>query len=627
MKWIQAAAALLAVSCLGSAAPAAESPDAITIATQLEPTQLDLTAGTAAATEAALFPAVYEGLVHISSTGTVEPLLAASWEISPDGLVYTFHLRRGVRFHDGTPFDASVVKFALERAAAPGSPNMNQLQLAKIRAVEVIDPQTAAVHLNSPYSNLLQVLGWYATAMVAPASAANNGRSPVGTGPFRFANWRHGEALELVANLDYGGSQPSLARVTYRFIGDPNAALAALRAGDIDAYDAYPAPENIGQLKADPRFNVFLSSGSYKAILALNNARPPFNDVRVRRALSYAVDRRAIIEAAMFGYAKPIGSHYAPSDPDYLDLTDRYPFDPTRARQLLAEAGYASGLDLTLKLPPLSYARRSGEIIASQLAQIGVRVKLANLEWSTWLAEVFGQHDYDMTVVMHVEPLDYDIYGRDDCYFGYSSPEFKALLRRLDATVDGPGRQAAIRAVQQQISDDAVNVFLFTPIIPSVSSVRIQNLWERTASQIVNLGATRIVGANSAARSTLAPSTDYRVIIWLLLLLLAAISALAFVRAGPVFLLSRLLALLAVALVASLAIFVIVQWVPGDPARYIRGDSNGKTDVSWEDSQCIRIYQSTPASTQRSNDVPAAGCSSQQLLRLATRTRIEQSSR
>lgn len=548
---------------------AGQEGNAIVIGTQLEPTQLDPTAGTAAATAAVLFPDVYEGLVRLAANGKVEPLLATGWELSPDRLKYVFHLRRGVRFHDGTAFDAAIVKFSLERAIATDSINSNRAQLAHIDSVETVDPYTAIVRLRSPYSGLLQVLGWYSAVMVSPGSASNNSRLPVGTGPFRYVTWRHGESIELARNPDYWGTRPALDRATFRFIGDPSAALSALKAGDIDAYDAYPAPENVEQLSRDPHFRIYTSSGSYKAILALNNARKPFNDLRVRRALAYAIDRKAIIQGAMFGRALPIGSHYAPIDNDYVDLTDRYPHDVTRARALLAEAGYPNGFEATLKLPPLSYARRSGEIIASQLLQVGIHVKLVNVEWATWLAEVFGQHQYDLTLVMHVEPMDYEIYGRDDYYFGYSSPQLKALLEAVDHAATDAARGSALKAVQRHIADDAVNVFLFTPLMPSICSSRVRNLFERTPEQIVNLTTGVLDGPHPGSPTAGSTPAGYRIFVGLSALVSLALVLFAVVRAGPVYLASKALVCAGVVLGASVLTFAVVQLVPGDPATFI----------------------------------------------------------
>lgn len=540
----------------------------ITIGTHLEPTGLDPSIVASAATAMVLFPAVYEGLVQLGPDGTPQPLLATSWEISPDGRRYLFHLRRGVHFHDGTAFDANVVKFSLDRALAPTSTNPQKTALAHVTSVEIVDQTTVALNLAAPYSNLLQVLGWGAAVMVAPNSAGTDAVLPIGTGPFRFSEWRRGEGLDLIRNPDYWGRPPAIDKATYRFIGDPNAALTALKAGDVDAFDSYPAPENIDALRKDPRYTVEIGLSQGKTIMALNNRKPPLDNPAVRRALSVAVDRQAIVKGAMFGFGEPIGSHFPPQDPDYLDLTGRYPHDPARARALLAAAGFPNGFDITLKLPPLAYARRSGEIIASQLAEVGVRVRLINLEWVSWLDQVFTRHDFDMTIVAHVEPMDYDIYGRDDYYFGYHDDAFKALLRQLDAATSGQSRHQALQAIQQKIADDAVNVFLFEYPAFGVWNKRVTGLWRMTPVRTIDLAGAHLDSSAGEARAATG-GTSYRGLLAAVSCLAATLALIALLRAGPAFVGRRLLATAGVLLVASLVIFVLIQIAPGDAARFM----------------------------------------------------------
>ena len=215
------------------------------------------------------------------------------------------------------------------------------------------------------------------------------------------------------------------------------------------------------QFAADPRFAVFSGTTEMETILALNERRAPLNNLLVRRAIAHALDRRALIDGAMYGYGTPIGSHFPPHNPAYVDLTGRYPHDVPAARALLAQAGYPLGFTMSLKLPPPSYARRSGEIIAAQLAAAGIRLRIENLEWAQWLDQVYARNDFDMTIVGHAEPLDYDIYARDGYYFGYSDPKFKALIGALDDTVDPGRRRGLLQQIQRKLADDAVNGFLF----------------------------------------------------------------------------------------------------------------------------------------------------------------------
>ena len=562
-------AVLLAMVLLCAGRPAV-GRDALVLGTQLEPPGLDPTVSASAAIGELTFPTVYEGLVHLGAGGRVEPGLATGWEISPDLLTYRFHLRTGVHFHDGTPFDAASAKFSLDRALDAHSLNPQKPLLDCIGSAEATDPATLVLHLARPCSGLLPVLGWSAAAMLSPAAAATNVTHPVGTGPFRFEEWRRGASLSLVRNPDYWNSAPLLARITYRFLGDPGAAIDALIAGDIDGFALFPTPEAVARLQRDPRFTVQVSSTEAKAILAIDNRNKPFDDLRVRQALSYAIDRQAIIDGAMFGYGRPIGSHYTSQDPGYVDLTGRYPFDPAKAKRLLAESGYPAGFRTTLKLPPVAYARRSGEVVAAQLAQIGITVVIQQMEWVSWLDQVFGRHDFDLTIVAHLEPMDYGIYGRDDYYFGYGAPAFKELLRRLDAAPDEAQRLALLGDVQRMIADQAVNVFLFEAPGFSVWDATIKDIWYRTPVQIFDLAHARFAdggaepasaGRNGAGKLVLSAAIGSAGALLLALLL----------RAGPAYAARRVLSLGLTLLAASLLIFLAVQWAPGDPARFMLG--------------------------------------------------------
>jgi ABC-type transport system substrate-binding protein/ABC-type dipeptide/oligopeptide/nickel transport system permease component len=551
-------------------ADGARATDPLTIGSQLEPTGLDPTITASSATAQVLFPAVYEGLVRLEENGVVKPLLATSWDVSTDGMTYTFHLRQGVRFHDGAPFNAEAVRFSLERIIAADSINPQKPELTALDHVETPDAETAILRLNRPYSRLVQVLGWGAMVMISPASAAGNALAPVGTGPFRFFDWKRGDSIVLVRNPTYWGRPARLERAVYKFIADPNAALAALKAGDVNAFDAYPAPENIAALQADPRFKVDTGLSQAKTIMALNNARPPFDNLLVRQALSYAVDRRAVIDGAMFGHGEPIGSHFPPQEPGYVDLTGRYPHDPAKARALLASAGYPHGFTVSLKLPPLPYARRSGEIVAAQLSEVGVHVDLVNLEWMSWLEQVYLQHDFDMSIVAHIEPMDYTIYGRSDYYFGYNSPDLQSLLHRLDAATEADDRRSLLKDIQTKIAEDAVNVFLFEMPVFVVRDARVSALSHLTPAQLVDLAGTSIEAGDGTA-DTATGNRAYRGLLATISVLAIALLSGALWRAGPAYLLGRLGLLAGVLVAASLLIFVVLQIAPGDPARYMLG--------------------------------------------------------
>lgn len=469
------AGALLAGTALSGAA---EAKDTLTIGMVLEPPGLDPTAGAASAIREVTYANLYEGLTRIDAKGEVQPGLAESWTISPDGLTYTFKLIHSVRFHDGSPFDCSVVKFSYERATAADSVNAQKQLFEPIVGVDCPDAGTAVVKLKRPTALFLFDMGWGDAVMLSPKSAATNKTHPVGTGPFRFRQWVQGDRVEMERNPDYWGTQPKLSAVTFKFISDPSAASAAVLAGDIDAFPLFPAPEAMDQFKADKRFAVHVGTTEGKTIVALNNARKPFDDVRVRRALAYAIDRAALIEASQSGYGAPIGSHYTPGDPGYLDLTATYPYDPAKAKALLAEAGVKPGAEFTMILPPPTYARRGGEVIAAMLEQVGLKVKLVPIEWGQWLDQVFTRTDYDATIVSHTEARDLDIYARDKYYYNYGSPEYKALYKKFVETTDAKAQIAVVGELQKKLAEDEPAVFLYALAKVGVSNAKVRGLWD-----------------------------------------------------------------------------------------------------------------------------------------------------
>ncbi|WP_313135597.1 ABC transporter substrate-binding protein [Paracoccus jeotgali] len=471
------ATAVTALSLL--AAPALAAPDSITLGMVLEPPSLDPTANAAAAIDEVVYANLFEGLTRFGPDGTIQPALAESWEVSEDGKTWTFHLHEGVTFHDGAAFDASDAVFSLDRARAPDSTNAQKQLFEGITSVEAVDPTTLRIVLDAPDGTLPFKLAWGDAVMLDPASAETAASKPVGTGPFRFVDWKQGDSVQLAAYDGYWGEKPALSSATFRFISDPTAAFAAMMAEDVDAFPIYPAPETLAQLGADPRFKVIVGTTEGETILALNKAVSPLDDVRVRQAIAHAVDRQELIDGAMFGYGTPIGTHFAPHHPDYVDLTDRSAHDPDAARALLAEAG-AEGLKLRLALPPTPYARRGGELLAAQLRDVGIETTITNMEWAQWLETVFKGKDYDMTIISHVEPMDIEIYARDEYYFNYDNPELKKVMAEARTTVDDAKRSDLLKEAQRIIAEDYANIYLFQLAKTGVANAKIEGLWENT---------------------------------------------------------------------------------------------------------------------------------------------------
>lgn len=473
-----AATAALAAAPLPSLAQGKK--DSVVMGMTLDPPGLDPTNAAAAAIAEVTLYNVYETLTKINEDGSVSPLLAESWQASPDLRTYTFKLRRGVKFHNGEPFDSAAVKFTFDRAAAPTSTNKDRSLYQAFASVTAPDPETIVVALKYSEPNLPFLLGQASGSIVEPKSAPTDVTQPVGTGPYTLGSWAKGSSITLVKWPEYRNATAiKLAKVTIRFVGDPAAQVAALLSGDVDAFPRVAAARSLAQFKADPRFNVLIGGSRTKTIVGINERKKPLDDVRVRRAILAAIDRKAMIDGAVDGFGTPIGSFYTPGSLGYVDTTGINPYDPELAKKLLAEAGVKTPLELSLKLPPPSYARQGGEVLAAQLAKVGIVAKIENVEWAQWLSQVFtGPHNYDLTIVAHVEPFDLVKMTEPDYYLGYKSEAFNALYQQIMATPDEAGRAKLLGDAQRMLATDAVAGFLFQPQLITIASKKLKGVWK-----------------------------------------------------------------------------------------------------------------------------------------------------
>ena len=473
-----AALAVAALCALPIAAQAQARKDSVVLGMVLEPPGLDPTTAPAAAIGEIVHYNILEGLTKINMNGSVTPLLAESWSIDPDGKSYTFKLRKGVKYTDGEAFDASDVKFSFERAKAPGSTNKaKKAVFDNISRIDTPDPSTVIVVLNHPDGNFLFRMGENTAVILDPKSAATTATHPVGTGPYVLENWARGSSVTLVKNPAFrNAAAVKMKKVTFRFINDPAAQVAALLAGDIDGMPRFGSIQSLKQFEADPRFTVTPGGTEGKTIVAINNKRKPFDDVRVRRALAAAIDRKAVIDGSQEGHGAPIGSHMVPSDAGYIDLTGVNPYNPDKARALLKEAGVALPLNVTLTLPPPEYARKGGEIVAAELAKVGVIAKIENVEWAQWLSGAF-KGNFDLTVISHVEPLDFAIYAQSGYYFGYDSKTYNTLLDQYNSATEPKTRLKLLGDIQRQLATDSVNVFLYQLPQFAVGKKQLKGMW------------------------------------------------------------------------------------------------------------------------------------------------------
>lgn len=469
----------LLIAGLGSAPALAQMPAGLIVQVPTEPPGLDLTASPASAIAAVVHYNIQECLVKVDRTGKLVPWLAERW-YTTDNLNFTFFLKKGVKFHNGRELKAADVKFVIERAKNPEAKHPHPKHYAKITDIIVGDDYTITFSLSEVDPSFLLNLARQGSVIYPPEAVDTLKSAPVGTGPFVFDQWVRGDRIVLKRNPSYHVTGlPRLERVTFRFIPDPNAALAALKAGDIDVSAFGLGPEHAPELRKDARFQVIVGDTTNDVILAMNNARKPFTDQRVRLAVTHAINKLEVVEGAMFGLGRVLGSNVDPLNPYFLDLADTVPYDPAKAKKLLAEAGYPNGFDAVLKVAPqYYYTVRTGEVIVQQLKKVGVNVKIEQIEWGQWIARVYREADYDLTIIGHAEPWDIHNYANPKYYYRYDSPRFQALYQKSEQTLDETARRALYGDLQKLMAEEAPVVWLFVHPRLVVTKKGVTGLWK-----------------------------------------------------------------------------------------------------------------------------------------------------
>jgi peptide/nickel transport system substrate-binding protein len=427
-----------------------------------EPTNLDFTTTSGSAIPQLLMNNVYEGLVTIDQEGEVQPQLAESWEVNGDRTMYTFTLHDGVTFSDGSAFTADDVVTSIERVQDDWTLSLKS-KMDVVEKAEAISDTEVAVTLKHPSNAWLFDMGTSVGAMFPDDLSADLATETVGTGPYTVEEVATGDHITLAARDDYWGETPAIPDVTVRYFADANAQANAVRSGDIDMAYNLQAPDLLDGLARDEDLQVIDGTSTGEVLLALNNAAPPFDDLRVRQAVMYAIDRKAVLDTAWAGRGELIGSMVPPTDPYYEDLTDAYPHDPDRARELLAEAG-AEDLSITFDVPTRPYAEAVAQVVVSQLKDVGIDAKIVPAEFpAVWLDKVFTKHDYQMSVILHTEARDIlTIFGDPDYYIGYDNPKINEVAAQADR--GSPDEYVAgMQEVARMIVDDAASnpLFLF----------------------------------------------------------------------------------------------------------------------------------------------------------------------
>jgi peptide/nickel transport system substrate-binding protein len=372
------------------------------------------------------------------------------------------------------------VKFVLDRAMNPETKHPYPGYYKAIRDIIVKDDFTITIALSETNANFLLNMARQGS-VIYPREAVDTLKSaPVGTGPFTVQDWVRGDRIVLKKAPDYHvKGLPKLDRVVYRFMPDPNAVQAALKAGDIDVSFFGLGPEHVVELKKDARFQVVTGDTTNDVILAMNNAKKPYSDVRVRRAITHAVNKPDVLKGAMFGMGRILGSNVDPLNPYFVDLAGAMPYDPAKAKKLLAEAGYPNGFDTVLKVSPqYYYTVRTGEILADQLKKVGVNVKIEQIEWSNWIARVWREAEYDLTIIGHAESWDIANYANPKYYYRYDSKKFQDLFQQSEVTLDDKARRDQYVQLQKMLVEDAPAVWLYMHPRLVVAKKGVTGIWK-----------------------------------------------------------------------------------------------------------------------------------------------------
>lgn len=473
------AAPLLAVTglvlagCAGTAAGSNSSVSgaetdtdaSVHIQVGLEPTSMDVSTTSGAALEMLLIPNVYEGLVDKDGEGGFEPALASEWTISDDGTVYDFTIREGVTFHSGQPMTVDDVVWSFERVIADDSTNPDAGLMTGVASVAAEGDDGVTITLDKPDSDFLEALTSNAGIVFEQDSTVDLANQTNGTGPYTLAQWNQGSTASLARFDGYWGEPARNAEAVFHFMTDATAAATALQAGEIDILTSSTA-ETTPLFEGDDDFTITEGDSRSWMTLGFNHAAPPLNDVRVRQALRQAIDKDGLIQV-LGGQAIRVGSMAGPADPWYEDLTDIDAYNPEGARELLAEAG-AEDLELTLRVPN-TYDSRISEYIAAQLGEVGVTVNIEQLEFSTWLEDVFQGKNYELSMVLHVAPALAKNYSNASYYWNYDDATAQQLAADAKVATSLDERNALLGDLARHISEQAASDWLYSPVTKVVA--------------------------------------------------------------------------------------------------------------------------------------------------------------
>ena len=459
---------ILAMSCCTGISATTPPSKQLRVGATAIPDSMDPTTNTNAAISQALLYNVYETLVKLDGDGKIRPLLAREWSISNDGLTYTFALQPNAAFANGDPVTADAVVKSFQRIQQDPAVMANyKAQMSVVASLKVVDEHTVKATLSHPSNMWIYDLTGSMGIVIDPNATSDLPNTPAGSGPFVLQQWNKGSSVVLAKSEKYWGTAARFDQVTFRYFSDPNAMNTAMLSGDLDVISNVAAPQALSKFADATKYQIIKGTTNGEIVLGFNNANAPFTDVRVRQAICYAIDRQALMTSVWDGQGMLIGSMVPPTDPWYQDLSQTYPYDPAKAKALLAEAGFADGLTLRLQVPTLPYATGAAQFIASQLKDVGVTVEVTQLDFpGTWIDQVMTRGDYDMTIIAHVESRDIVKWADPKYYWHYDNPEFQALIAKADQAIDQTEYISLMQQAAKILADDAAGDFLW--LLPSL---------------------------------------------------------------------------------------------------------------------------------------------------------------
>ena len=459
-----AALTLLLAACGGGSDSPSESGSAgatstdteIVIGSTNEPTGLVRNVGGSSGSTQTMSRNVYEGLAAVDVDGSIIPVLAQDWDVSDDGLTYTFHLQPDVKFHDGTPLTGQDVVWSISELISPESVSARKNDLLVIEEVTALDDNTVQIDLSRRSQSLLFNL----TSVTVVKDGDTELTSDNGTGPYRFVEWTQGDHLTIERNDDYWGEPAKNAGVTFQFFKDTTALNNALLTGNLDLVIAEDSPDQLLQFENNDAFTITVGTSTTKQLWAFNDRIEPLNDVRIRQGLYKALDREAIRSAVWADSGQVIGPMVPPTDPWFIDQADVHGYDVAAAQELLDEAG-VKDLEITVDYVAADTTEIIAQRIKTDLAAVGVTLNLNPIDDPEWYQRIYTDHDFETTLMGHVNARDMVWYANPDFYWGYDNTDVQEWVAQSDVAESEEEQVALLRKVNETIAQEAATAWLY----------------------------------------------------------------------------------------------------------------------------------------------------------------------